>query len=526
MFKFNSDNIFTGYIKQLLASFNLPKYKVYTLEQQKYHDKYLKDQASLEGLEAELQAIIDSGDPNQEVKVNELKAQIATIKAEVPELNVLLSVVRNSAPNYTNRTTNYPTYMKYFPYIKDNKIQVYAPKIINGQLVYSDTDWKVCHAEFGQNHKNVHNNKNSLYQTSGYTYNLKIRNYTKNLKIQNNSYDSYTHEYLGDFLRFQRDYQHINLMPLYNCFSNKTCPKLDLSIKISEDYTAKFNTADENYKIYVLPVKLFNTYTIAFDCDSEIEMCCGLFGQYQYDSKYSTISEATYNCFNNMQFNKPVLFNNILKLNNYLTATDPLDLAQLESDLKLFIKVPFNNKSSLVVLEGDYTTYNDTFVTEENDVWTRKSNHTAINFEGDFDELANMLITPLQLLKANTGESYPFADRLIEYLVGNTITHIDKISDNVERAKKIIINNTDKSLVKLVQDGIWDSSLQLLLYNYINSRYNTNEINHDILGYVDKDVEQKYSNTINMTTYKNGVKLTETKKETISSANIYDEWED
>lgn len=45
-------------------------------------------------------------------------------------------------------------------------------------------------------------------------------------------------------------------------------------------------------------------------------------------------------------------------------------------------------------------------------------------------------ITPLQLLRINSGTSHPFADRLMEYLTKNAITGDDDISDNIERVQQ------------------------------------------------------------------------------------------
>ena len=556
MFKFNSENIFTGYIKQLLTSFNLPKYHVYTSEQQKYHEKYIAAQNNIDVLNhriEELNKKLESLDP-ESTEYKQLIAEGSKIREEMlaaknillgtPEKDVLISTVRQEVPNYANggNALEYVSYMRYIPYIKDGQIQIYAPTIrtetkttmIDGKEIaedktviqYSDNDWKSYHAAYGSEHYKVHNKNANIHTPKGYTYNLKIRNYTKNLKIQNNVYDSYTHEYLGDYLRFQRDYRNINLMPLYNCFSNTLCPRLNINFDVVEDvidgatnkvtkkgYVAKFDTRETNYKIYMIPIKLFQKYTIAIDCFTDVEVCCGFYGKYQYGSAYDTVAEDTYRCFNSLLFNKPVLYDPMVGLKKYLDPRHPLEIAQHETDLKLFIKLPISNKSSIVILEGNYTEYTPSTIIKyspaKDDDFITVNNHTQVNFDGDLDENIKHLVTPLQLLAQNTGISYPFADRLIEYLVGNAVTPVDDISDNIKRAKKVINAKTN---ALRDDEGVWEEIMQLILYNYASNNFNV-RINHDILGYVDKDTES----------YSNG---SVSQPETISNADIYDNWED
>ncbi len=527
MEKFNNTTIFTGYLKQLLHDFNLPKYRVYTKENQKYFEKNGKE--SLE--------IVDS---------------------------------KNST--------------KGILYIKDGEIQEY----LNGEWINA-----------GQ--RDTVKPKTVFY----YNYNQKILNYTKNLIIKNNSYDAYTHEYLGEYLRFQRDYNDIDLMPLYNCFSDNQCDNLKLSGNIlipTENKTGftrgkkvSFDTTDQNYKIYMVPVKLFKEYTIAIDSASPIEICCGVYSDKQdIVDRYSSVYMMTYQYFSNFYFGQPQLYSKILNLPQ--SSID--DIITHEQDFKLFLKVPVYNESSIVILEGDYTDYtnpfsvkydslgifsnkvqlndellaikNMTLANEGADYYKYEidevsgkpvfvintdelhedtqyqraqvnnsgilsftdtsaqqtyllsyikgikpiANHTIINFEGNFQEITK-LITPLQLLRLNTTESYPFADRLVEYLIGNAITSSeDQAAHNVARVQKAIEFNTisaqnyskydDKGKptpdskpiytyrYKTKNKDIWDNNIKYIIYDYMSTNYNSDEVNHDILGFIDKDAEKYY----------------------------------
>ena len=443
MEKFNNTTILTGYLKQLLHNYNLPKYKIYTRE----HEKYLLKNGT-----------------------------------ESPE-------IFNTIPNKSS--TNVTLYV---PYIKDNTIQEY----INGRWVT---------VGYVNNNNNMH--------THYYAPNTKIPNYTKTLKITNNIYDSYTHEYLGDFLRFHRDYYGLDLMPLYNCFSNRACDRLDLKFTVGsskdDEWEVKFNTADQKYKIYMLPVKLFKEYTIAVESETPVELCCITYGLYQDDRVvFQDLPRLTYKKINASKFSAPLLYEGVKKLQN--SSINLNELAQNEDNLKLLIKLPADNTSTIVVLEGNYIGWNDSKsdcgVARFNEAGKKPAclqNYTVLNFEYLPAQTDLPLRTPLQLLAFNTKEQHPFSDRLIEYLMENVITPIDEITKDVARAQKIIELETAAGRnapgdynYKYEPDlrGFWDEHIRYIIYDYMNTKVNTvklnNGITYDILGYIDKDAEKYY----------------------------------
>lgn len=467
MLKFNNNHIFTGYLKQLLASFNLPKYRVYTKEQQNYFKKYGE------------------------------------------ELNVIPTIVSNN--------NEYPKDMRYAAYIKDDIIQQY---VIDSNGVGS---WKRTNLHY-------HDNKEET-------------NYTKKFQIKNNIYDSYTHEYLGQYLRFLRDYYDLNLMPLYNCFSNNLCSNLELNFSVYspsllasrerntlnesgiKEKNVIFSSDDKQSKIYMIPVKLFKKYTIAIDSESPIELCCGFYKSYFNNSiKLKDLPALTYMRLSQTSFNKPFIFEKLTEewlMTPRANLVNLLELSQYEDDLKLFIKIPQNNKSSITILEGDYTSYNDRLLTSNGKILQNK---TITNFEvgrqpeDDLESRVFEPITNLQLLQLNTGISYPFADRLVEYLTGNVIDKLDTIPDNIIRVQKILHNNNSnghgKEFIPIIE-GLWDQRTQMYAYDYMtnpaNTQLNINNI-HDIFGYIDKDSETSIHKTINKNV-----------KVSIAKANIYPE---
>ena len=384
-----------------------------------------------------------------------------------------------------------------------------------------------------------------------FVYNKREINYTRNLNISCTHYDSHTHEYLGEYLRFIRDYNKLNLMSMYNCFSNNTPRNLKVTIKKLDDMgnNVKYIYDNENnaYKIFMLPVKFFEKYTIAINSHVGFDLFCGFYGKSYYDCQ--DLTKITHKKISNSSFDHPIIWKDLISIFND-NKLDVEELLSLEKDLRLFIVLPISNNSTITILEGDYSDCID-FGQDPKDAYKMIPNYKVINYrkpeikgkcvvDGEEfteytgrdipvseEDLNNIKLTNFnQLLFLNSGVSHPFADRLMEYLSGNTITNIDPISDNIKRLEVGLYRNyndnlikekiynvdisyneqTKKTEVEKVSEkivtkslgvgikntpkykGKWQEKYRMLLYKIAKEK-GLLATQFDILGYVDKDIE-------------------------------------
>lgn len=367
MLKFNDNNILTGYIKQLLHSFNLPKCKVFNslIDMKNYF-----------------------GD----------KEGIAIIR-------------------------KYKMNSDYLVYIK------------NG-LIINETK---------------------------YLFNYEYQNITTNLSLFNNLYDSRTHEYLGEYLRFLRDYRDLNLMSLYNCYS--------------DNYLT-----DKNYKYILIPVKYNTIYSIAFDCNKM--------------DYYFGFEKDVINIRKKFQESIGIESKSLTTFSVPFIITTPKnqDLFK-ESLFKLIIRVPLSNNNPISIIEGfDLSSTNDK-------VLNNSYSKIQFNFdkENNYDNV-NLLnyISNLELFneKSNIVNSVPFADKLISYLTNLTIIPRDIISKNVIDAKYKALtrygNNGNNAHIPSKIGKLNDSFTNNDKIRFIDAyqqKFAKNLNQFDILGYVDKDIE-------------------------------------
>ena len=282
-------------------------------------------------------------------------------------------------------------------------------------------------------------------------------------------YDSATHEKLGQLLRCYRDLYEINLMPYYNCISGDYIS----NIKIYEDGIKEEST--DEYKTYKVPIKFNTTYTFALDCLGEVHIAPVLLSRDYIISDINYVSGSSFNpnellknnikIYNSLNFNRPITLD--ISTSNYTQASV---LQKYEKYLYLLIQMPRNVDSSIVLLEGDYTKYG------VNNVY----NIEGIDYLDDL-ELSNILNSKLSLLQFNDKTTYPYANRLIEYLLLNVITSQEIIAKNIARVQQGLVPVND------YQYDVWDNKLRSDIFlNYQNVDF-ARQL--DLNGFVDKDTE-------------------------------------
>lgn len=376
MYKFNNDNIITGYIKQLLHSFHLPTCKVFDTVDE-FLDYY------------------------------------------PPEVGVM-GIVKN----YKNN---------------------------NSYLLYKEG--------------------NEIKREQVYALNHEYLNVTTNLGLFNGIYDSSCHKYLGDFLRFVRDYLNIDLMGMYNCFANEIL-------------------VDDKYKYIIIPMKHNTKYTIAFDgkdydylftYETALEKIAANFKDNSYKNKLSSGYKKRTSTFLN-----PFLLTSLIGEDTLITgglnAGKKIYSCFKEQLYKLVIRVKVTDNPVITVLEGDYTKAKQEFAP------------ICANFEKGVDysniDLNNYL-SDLQLLDFHLGQkdvSYPFADKLLEYLTGLAITPNDPISQNIIDAK--IKFNSKFKLPVIPVNGKFTANDRLRCLDLFGRSKYWNKSTYDLLGYVDKEIEE------------------------------------
>lgn len=339
--------------------------------------------------------------------------------------------------------------------------------------VYTDTTIPYTNKVYIKDDYIVRYTGSDFEKITTYAYNLPILNLTKNLIINSSIYDSYTHKYLGDYLRFLRDYKKLDLMGMYNCFTNEKLSRTHYKLKIARSSNASLDdpnnvttftiNTDDTYKYYSIPVKFDQSYTIAVECESKFEVACILYNDISLSSIQDILVGESYATIDGSKFNNPFIYST-----NFNCAKD---IWMKEKDLRLILKMPSNFNSSITVLEGNFLPSSN--IVDGSFITTLKEDDT---------KGSNIYYSKNSLLYINDGEVRPFADRLVEYLLGNAITNLDYISENIRRIQdEVYLGNKFKGYY-----GIWDQNLKRKIYD--------NFFNKDITK-----GSNRYSNKINTT---------------------------
>lgn len=342
-----------------------------------------------------------------------------------------------------------------------------------------------------------------------YRYDHFYPNLTKTMKLENDLYDSSTHDYLGDYLRFIRDFFGINLMGMYNCYDGTTeiigdYKFIIVPVKYGEQYSI-FSTA--NSIEYTITNETNDTdLNRLTDTNAELVTASRIGNSACMLTKTDT-GEAKL-----IETGKPTLHD--IELDDGTTKHSPLTDVFVERNLRLVIRLNADDDIPFVILEGDHRRYKDYFLNlqvnyerevdgefEGEDGKGAESRTNPYAYEDEYAEIFsdNINDSYYQLIEKmkTSNDSYPIADRLIEFLSGNVITQEDPLSRNIIDAKRKLgyryLDYTDTQMKRIDSSYTIMDRFKMLDALSANSYYKADE--YDLTGFVDKDVEGVLNDT-------------------------------
>lgn len=301
--------------------------------------------------------------------------------------------------------------------------------------------------------------------------------------------------------------------PLY-CGSKKRVNSLGSTYKFG---------SNSSYKVIAIPVRFDTTYTIAVESSSTVSIRaiiynheCGMVKKYNRSTYYSDDLNYTCTTLPFTRFQDPFTYTIELANSSVELSDDKKrELYARQKDLYMIIQLPAMSESSIVVLEGNYTQkhkevtlsnfyFNDELEDPRDFVETLRmqelenlSRKTQIP-ESKHDVSANIKYpNNLSLLHYNTGTSYAFSDRLIEYLLLNVVTDLETLSTNISRVQaslsRLYPSYEQKLLTRSATYGVWDDSIRVYIESLISENVGIMDVPFDHDGYINKDVESLLS---------------------------------
>ena len=388
---------------------------------------------------------------------------------------------------------NLPTVIK-GRYLLEGFSYVYKNKVIkcmkSGYLESEDSNTK---AEIKVIESNYSFAKPQIMHTFSYTSKSKY-------------YDSDTHRQLGDYLRYVRDVFNINLMGMYNCYTNKQLDnyKLDSNKGLVLD-------ANADTELLLIPVKFNQVYTIALNCDVPFKYACMLYDDFVGQIQLSTIStNLNIKTVKSARFNEPFYINTGDEIDIVKFSTEDENKAKAsyyysnEYYLTLAIEVPKNLKTSVVVLEGKYRNYAlnnwHRINVDKKTVEYLDLNHLNDIDLSNVDFCDNLFKSNWSLLSRNDGYIYAYSSKLIEYLLENVITSEEPFWQNIQRTQEYL--KEVGTAFPQSTSGVWDNLTRLNAYIwYMNgSEYFDlpNTLKYDTTGFIDSSIEKQLIKSIEL----------------------------